>query len=112
MHDVSRVPEAQAGLVDETHLARERAGRRVDQRPLGEQRGIRVAGDLDPVDEPGREQRYELGAWAAPYGIELSVGSFGALLLLILTGASTLALLAGKASLDQQLESGRQPWFL
>jgi multicomponent Na+:H+ antiporter subunit D len=60
----------------------------------------------------GREQRYELGAWAAPYGIELSVGSFGALLLLILTGASTLALLAGKASLDQQLESGRQPLFL
>ena len=60
----------------------------------------------------GEDQRYELGAWAAPYGIELAVGSFGALLLLILTGSSTLALLAGKASLDRQLESGRQPLFL
>jgi len=60
----------------------------------------------------GEAQRYDLGAWAAPYGIELSVDSFGALLLLILTGASTLALLAGKASLDQQIEAGRQPLFL
>jgi multicomponent Na+:H+ antiporter subunit D len=60
----------------------------------------------------GEAQRYALGAWAAPYGIELSVDSFGALLLLILTGASTLALLAGKASLDQQIEADRQPLFL
>lgn len=60
----------------------------------------------------GQDQRYELGAWAAPYGIELSVDSFGALLLLVLTGASTLALMAGRASLDQQLESDRQPLFL
>ena len=59
----------------------------------------------------GEVQRYALGAWAAPYGIELAVGSFSALLLLILTGASTLALLAGKASLDQQLEAGRQPLY-
>ena len=66
-----------------------------------------AAGALD-----GEAQRYALGAWAAPYGIELSVDSFGALLLLILTGASTLALLAGKASLDQQLEADRQPLFL
>ncbi|MEJ2515811.1 MAG: monovalent cation/H+ antiporter subunit D family protein [Gammaproteobacteria bacterium] len=60
----------------------------------------------------GEPVQYELGAWAAPYGIELSVDSFGALLLLVLTGASTLALLAGKASLDQQLETERQPLFL
>jgi multicomponent Na+:H+ antiporter subunit D len=60
----------------------------------------------------GEVQRYALGAWAAPYGIELAVGSFSALLLLILTGASTLALLAGKASLDQQLEARRQPLYL
>jgi multicomponent Na+:H+ antiporter subunit D len=65
-----------------------------------------TAGVLD-----GDIQRYEVGAWAAPYGIELAVDSFGALLLLILTGASTFALLAGKASLDQQIESGRQPLF-
>jgi multicomponent Na+:H+ antiporter subunit D len=60
----------------------------------------------------GEALRYELGAWAAPYGIELHVDSFGALLLLILTVASTLALLAGKASLEQQLEAHRQPMFL
>jgi multicomponent Na+:H+ antiporter subunit D len=59
----------------------------------------------------GEVQRYEMGAWAAPYGIELSVDSFGALLLLILSGASTLALLAGRASLDEQLEPERQPLF-
>jgi multicomponent Na+:H+ antiporter subunit D len=55
---------------------------------------------------------YELGEWAAPYGIALSVDSFGVLLLLVLTGASTLALLAGKASLDRQLDPKRQPMFL
>ncbi len=60
----------------------------------------------------GEPLRYELGAWAAPYGIELAVDSFGALLLLVLTGASTLALLAGKASLDQQIEAARQPLYL
>ena len=65
-----------------------------------------AAGALD-----GETQRYELGAWTAPYGIELSVDSSSALLLLILTGASTLALLAGKASLDQQIEAHRQPLF-
>jgi multicomponent Na+:H+ antiporter subunit D len=60
----------------------------------------------------GDAQRYDVGAWAAPYGIELAVDSFGALLLLILTGASSLALLAGRTSLDQQVEKGRQPLFL
>jgi multicomponent Na+:H+ antiporter subunit D len=35
----------------------------------------------------------------------------GVLLLLVLTGASTLALAAGKASLDRQIESHRQPLF-
>jgi multicomponent Na+:H+ antiporter subunit D len=60
----------------------------------------------------GEVQRYAVGAWPAPFGIELAVDSFGALLLLILTGASSLALLAGKASLDQQVEEGRQSLFL
>lgn len=59
----------------------------------------------------GRVFRYALGGWAAPYGIELAVDSFNALLLLIVTAASTLALLAGKASLDGQIEAYRQPLF-
>ncbi len=54
---------------------------------------------------------YAMGGWPAPYGIALAIDEFGALLLLIVTGASTIALLAGKASLDQQIESARQPLF-
>jgi len=59
----------------------------------------------------GQEYRYALGGWPAPYGIELLVDSFSALLLLIVTGASTLALLAGKASLESGIEMRRQPLF-
>jgi len=65
-----------------------------------------TAGVLD-----GREYRYALGGWSAPYGIELLVDSFSALLLLVLTGASAVALLAGKASIDRQIEVQRQPLF-
>jgi multicomponent Na+:H+ antiporter subunit D len=59
----------------------------------------------------GQVFQYALGGWPAPYGIALEVDAFGALLLLILTGASTVALAAGKASLDRQIESHRQPLF-
>ena len=59
----------------------------------------------------GHVFRYALGGWPAPYGIALEVDAFGALLLLILTGASTVALAAGKASLDRQIEAERQPLF-
>jgi multicomponent Na+:H+ antiporter subunit D len=45
-------------------------------------------------------QTYLMGSWAAPYGIELAVDAFSALLLLIVTGASSLALLVGYRSLD------------
>lgn len=62
---------------------------------------VRVSGDL----------HYEMGGWQAPIGIELHIGSFGALLLLLVTGASTAALLACRASLDAQIERARQPWF-
>lgn len=54
---------------------------------------------------------YEMGAWPAPYGIELRVDSFNALLLLIATGASSVALLCGRESLTQQIEEYRQPLF-
>jgi multicomponent Na+:H+ antiporter subunit D len=52
-----------------------------------------------------------LGGWEAPYGIELRVGAFSSLLLLVVTGASSLALLAGRASIDQSIEAERQPLF-
>ena len=54
---------------------------------------------------------YEMGSWRAPYGIELHVTSFSALLLLIVTAASTLTLVAGKQSIDTEIEHERQPLF-
>jgi multicomponent Na+:H+ antiporter subunit D len=56
-------------------------------------------------------QTYLMGSWAAPYGIELAVDAFSALLLLIVTGASSLALLVGYRSLDAEIETERQPFF-
>ena len=54
---------------------------------------------------------YMMGSWPAPYGIALLVSSFSALLLLIVTGASTAALLAGRASNDSAIDHSRQPLF-
>jgi multicomponent Na+:H+ antiporter subunit D len=59
----------------------------------------------------GAQMDYSMGGWAAPYGIALNLDSFSVLLLLIVTGASTVALLAGKASLDKEIEPSRQPMF-
>jgi multicomponent Na+:H+ antiporter subunit D len=47
----------------------------------------------------GESIRYLMGSWSPPYGIELKVDSFSAVLLLVITGASTLALIAGRLSL-------------
>ncbi len=54
---------------------------------------------------------YDMGAWPAPFGIELRIDSFNALVLLITTGASALALLCGRKSLAQEIEEDRQPLF-
>lgn len=54
---------------------------------------------------------YNMGSWPAPYGIELGVDAFSALVLLVITGASTLALLAVRTNLDADVELQRQPYF-
>ncbi|MAT83122.1 MAG: cation:proton antiporter [Gammaproteobacteria bacterium] len=59
----------------------------------------------------GGPMSYALGGWVPPYGIELYVDHFSALLLLIITGASTVALAFGKASLDQEVGHERAPMF-
>ncbi len=59
----------------------------------------------------GEEIFYEMGAWPAPYGIELHLSAFGALLLLITTGGSSLALIAGKRSIEASVASDRQSAF-
>lgn len=51
---------------------------------------------------------YALGGWQAPYGIELVVDAFSALLLLIVTGASTLALLVSRQGLAREVPPERQ----
>ena len=48
-------------------------------------------------------QSYAVGSWPAPYGIELIVDEFSALLLLIVTGASTGGLLIAHTSLKNEI---------
>ena len=57
------------------------------------------------------EQVYFMGSWPPPWGIELGVDAMSALLLLVVTGASSLALIAGSKSLSRQIEAERQPLF-
>jgi multicomponent Na+:H+ antiporter subunit D len=59
----------------------------------------------------GHTYTYRMGAWPAPYGIELAVDRFSALLLVIVTGASTFALLAGSRSVNADINESRQPLF-
>ena len=54
---------------------------------------------------------YDVGGWPAPYGIVLHIDQLSALLLLVITGASTVALLFGKALLDQEVGGERAPMF-
>ena len=70
---------------------------------------IAIAMTMGVLD--GSTYTYRMGGWPAPYGIELGVDRFSALLLLIVTGASTLALLAGKRSVDADIDESRQPLF-
>ena len=70
---------------------------------------IAIAMTIGVLD--GNTYTYRMGSWPAPYGIELSVDHFSALLLLIITGASTFALLAGSRSVDADIHESRQPLF-
>lgn len=59
----------------------------------------------------GQTFPYLMGSWPAPFGIELGVDALSAVLLLVITAASSLALLGGRQSIDSQIESHRQPLF-
>jgi multicomponent Na+:H+ antiporter subunit D len=54
---------------------------------------------------------YQVGGWAPPEGIELVVGPVSAIVLLIITGSSTVALFAGGPSIRQQIALERRPYF-
>lgn len=59
----------------------------------------------------GQTLDYELGGWLPPFGIALRIDAFAALLLLIVTGAATAAIIGCKESLNDQIEAHRQPLF-
>ncbi|MCR9106420.1 MAG: monovalent cation/H+ antiporter subunit D family protein [Gammaproteobacteria bacterium] len=54
---------------------------------------------------------YAMGGWPGPYGIVLEIDALGTLVLLLVTGASTAALLSGRASLGLDIDAGRQHLF-
>lgn len=54
---------------------------------------------------------YQMGSWPAPYGIELRVDALSALLLLIVTGASSIALLGGRENIAAHISEEREPYF-
>ena len=68
---------------------------------------VLLAGSVGGLDELS----YAVGSWPVPYGIELRITSFSALLLLIITGASSAALLAGRHSLETEVAAPRHPFF-
>lgn len=59
----------------------------------------------------GNPIAYQMGSWAAPYGIELQVDALSAILLLVVTGASSVALIGGRENLAGVIESDREPYF-
>lgn len=59
----------------------------------------------------GQVPGYFMGSWPAPFGIELRIDDFSVLMLLVLTGASTVALIGGRQSIDLEIETERQPLF-
>ena len=54
---------------------------------------------------------YLMGSWPAPYGIELRIDALSALMLLVISGASSVALIGGRQSIDGQIQQERQPYF-
>ena len=59
----------------------------------------------------GTNSTYAMGSWPAPFGIALNVDPFSAIVLLVVTGASSATLLAGRRSLDREIAEHRQPLF-
>ena len=54
---------------------------------------------------------YELGGWDAPWGIEYRIDQLNALLLLIISGVSTVVLLAAHTSIQKEIPEDRHTLF-
>lgn len=59
----------------------------------------------------GETLYYEVGGWRAPFGIALQVDAVNALLLVVVSGAASLAVLGCRESLTAQIEPRRHPLF-
>ncbi|MDJ0908786.1 MAG: monovalent cation/H+ antiporter subunit D family protein [Woeseiaceae bacterium] len=70
-----------------------------------------IALELTMLVFDGEALSYQMGSWPAPYGIELRVDALSAILLLAITGASSIALAGGRAYFDSILEEDRQPFY-
>ena len=70
-----------------------------------------IAVQLTMLVLAGQVPDYFMGSWPAPFGIELRIDELSVLLLLLLTGASTVALIAGRESIDADINQQRQPLF-
>ncbi len=59
----------------------------------------------------GKIISYEVGGWAAPWGIEYRIDTLSALLLLIVSAISTVTLVYGRSSVLQEVPEDRHPLF-
>lgn len=54
---------------------------------------------------------YELGGWAAPWGIEYRIDLLNSYLLLLVSSVSTVVLVAAQTSISRELPKDRQTYF-
>jgi multicomponent Na+:H+ antiporter subunit D len=54
---------------------------------------------------------YELGGWQAPWGIEYRIDNLNAFLLLIISGLSTVVLVAAQTSIEKEIPKDKHTYF-
>jgi multicomponent Na+:H+ antiporter subunit D len=54
---------------------------------------------------------YELGGWQAPWGIEYRIDQLNAFLLLIISGMSTIVLVAAQTSIEKEIPKDKHTYF-
>jgi multicomponent Na+:H+ antiporter subunit D len=54
---------------------------------------------------------YELGGWQAPWGIEYRIDQLNAFLLLIISGISTIVLIAAQTSIEKEIPKDKHTYF-
>ena len=54
---------------------------------------------------------YEMGGWPGPFGIVIEIDALGALVLLLVSGASAIALASGRESLARDIDEDRRHLF-